>query len=569
MKAMPPPGTAPGLGKFCSVSISAATLGCTMPSDLELLQRYVDAGSQDAFGELVRRHVDLVYSAALRRVGLDAHLAEDVTQDVFAELARRSAKLLDRQALEGWLYTTSRFKAVDVVRRASRRRIRETLLMNANQMVDAAEPDWEQLRPVIDEALDSLGKADGEVLILRYFRNRSFADLARTLSLSEDAARMRSARALERLKAALAKRGIKSTAEALGLILANSAVAAAPFSLAAQVTERVLALAKGGVSAAGTALHAAQTVKIAAGVATLALLLASAATAVYEARAHQRAAVLLARAEKDTAAATTRLDAARSRLKSDQDEAARIASAADAMLAAIEAAKARTAGASDRAGIGRTFAAQHTNAAGLIAGHDIAHNAEKYSALFASLGLAPEKQAQFLALLAQRSDLGLTWYSAPDTGTPTASIAAGTDLLSPDEVAAQLQGLLGDAGYKAYQDYNRMGGAVDLTQKLAGSLYATDASISQAQAAQLVQILAQSSPDYQSGKGLWNTSQVGWDTALANAQTVLSAPQMDALRSLKQTSEYEQAINAAAGQATGQAIDIISASLAAAATAPK
>jgi len=564
MEETPPSGMAPVPGKSCSVSISATTLGGTMPSDLELLQRYVVEDSQEAFGELVRRHVDLVYSAALRRVGLDAHLAEDVTQDVFAELARRSPRLLDRQALEGWLYTTSRFKAVDVVRRASRRRIRETLLMNANQMADTAEPDWEQLRPAIDEALDSLSKADGEVLILRYFRNRSFAELARTLSLSEDAARMRSARALERLKAALAKRGIRSTAEALGLILANTAVAAAPFSLAARVTERVLAVAKGGASAAGTALHATQAVKIAAGVATLALLLASAATAVHEARAHQRADALLGRAERETAAATTRLAAAKSRLKSDQDEAARLAAAADAALADVEAAKARSAGASDRAGVGRTFTAQHANAAGLIVGHDIAHNAEKYSALFASLGLGPDQQAQFLAVLARRSDLGLTWYSAPDTGSPAASIAGSADLLSPDEVASQLQGLLGDAGYKAYQDFNRMGGAVDLTQKLAGSLYATDAPISQAQAAQLVQILAQSSPDYQNGKGLWDPSQVGWDRALANAQTVLSPPQLDALRALRQTSAYEQAINAAAGQATGQAIDAITASLAAA-----
>jgi DNA-directed RNA polymerase specialized sigma24 family protein len=170
------------------------TVGCIVPSDTELLERYARGGSQEAIAELVRRHVDLVYSSAIRRVGMDAHLAEDVTQDVFAELAQKSESLLARTALEGWLYTISRFKAVDVVGKASRRRIREALLMNANQAMDKAEPDWRKLPPLIDEALDSVGKADGEILVLRCFGNGSFADLVRSLALSEDAARMRSAR---------------------------------------------------------------------------------------------------------------------------------------------------------------------------------------------------------------------------------------------------------------------------------------------------------------------------------------------------------------------------------------
>jgi RNA polymerase sigma factor (sigma-70 family) len=539
-----------------------------MPTDLELLQRYVDHGSQEAFGELVRRHVDLVYSSALRRVGFDAHLAEDVTQEVFAELARRPAKLLDRPALEGWLYTTSRFKAVDAVRRASRRRMREALLMNSNPTADPAEPDWERLRPIIDEALDSLSKADGELLILRYFRNRSFPELARTLSLSEDAARMRSARALDRLRAALARRGIKSTAEALGVILANSAIAAAPVGLAARVAGGVVALAKGGTSAAGTALQAANATKTAAGVATLALLLASVATAVHEARAYRTVAAVLARTERENAATDGRLRTARQRLNSDGEGEAQMKSAVAAILAEIESAKARRAGAADKAGVSRAFSAAHPGAQGLIVGHDMAHNAEKYSALFASLGLGPEKQSEFLSLLARRSDLGLTWYSAPDTGTPSASLAAGTDLLSPDEVAARLQSLLGDDGFKAYKDFNRMGGATDLAQRLAGTLYTTDSPLSQFQAEQLVQILAQSSPDFQSGKGVWNSSQVGWDTALLNAQALLSAPQLDALRLLKQTSEYEEAMNAASNQAVGQALEGVTASVAAAGNGP-
>ena len=540
-----------------------------MQTDIELLGRFVRNRSQEAFSELVRRHVNLVYSAALRRVGMDAHLAEDVTQDVFAELARKAESLLGRTALEGWLYTTSRFKAVDVVRKAGRRRMREALLMNANQAVATAEPDWERLRPLIDEAIDSLGKADSEILIQRYFGNRSYADLARSLALSEDAARMRSARALERLRDALTKRGIKSTAEALGLILASNAVVAAPIGLSVRVSEGALAWAHGSQSAAATAIHAVNASKFATGLATVALLLASAATAVHEARAHRRAADMLARAEREKAAGEARLRSLDSQFELAQAEESRLKGDVQSTLAAIDTAKAKRAGASDMAAVGRGFVARNTGAQALITGHDMAHNAQKYLALFGSLGLSQEKQAQFLKVLAGRSDLGLTWYSAPDTGTPSAAIAAGPDSLSPDEVAAQLRGVLGDEGYKAYQDYNKIGGAQDLAQKLAASLYATETPITATQGNQLVQILAQSSADYQSGKGLWSASQVGWDTALSNAQAVLSGPQMDALRSLRQTSEYDQAINSAVNQASGQAADAVIASLAAEAKLPK
>src|ERR1700685_3584169 len=97
-----------------------------MTADTELLQRYLQGRSEEAFEALVRRHIDLVYSSALRRVESDAQLAEDVTQEVFAELARKGATLLDRPTLGSWLYTTSRYKAIDIVRKESRRRSRET-----------------------------------------------------------------------------------------------------------------------------------------------------------------------------------------------------------------------------------------------------------------------------------------------------------------------------------------------------------------------------------------------------------------------------------------------------------
>lgn len=526
-----------------------------MQSDSDLLLRYVNDGSQEAFAELVRRHIDFIYSSALRRVGMDAHLAKDVTQDVFTEFARKSSSLLNRPALEGWLYTTCRFKAVDVVRRIRRGRERESLFMNANQVANATEPEWEQLRPVIDDALDSLNRADRQILVLRYLRNKSFAELGRTLELTEDAARMRSTRALDRLRVMLAKRGIKSSAEALGLILTNQAIGAAPIGLAAQVATGALSLANVSSPAASTVFHATNTVKIATSIATLALLLVSVSVAIHEFRAHQRAARQFAEEQVKTTATNARLHDLSHQLEAAVQDESKLRARIDAMVSAVERAKAKRAGVADIAATSRDFVDKNPKALALVVGHDIAHNAQKYAPLFSSLGLSPEKQTQVLKLLAQRSDLGLTWFSAPDANSPTAVIAVNADPLSPEEISAQLKNLLGDTGYQAYQDFNRAGAAQTLAQQLAGSLYATASPITAVQGNQLAQVLAQSSNDYQNGKGVWSSAQINWDTALSNAQTLLTPPQMDALRAVIQTSSYEQAINAASNQAAGQAVD--------------
>jgi DNA-directed RNA polymerase specialized sigma24 family protein len=95
-----------------------------MTVDAELLDRYVRLNSEGAFAELVQRHINLVYSAALRQVAGDAHLAEDVTQSVFGDLARKAAALAQRQELTGWLYTSTHFAASKAVRAERRRRVR-------------------------------------------------------------------------------------------------------------------------------------------------------------------------------------------------------------------------------------------------------------------------------------------------------------------------------------------------------------------------------------------------------------------------------------------------------------
>lgn len=216
-----------------------------MIEDAELLRRYVEGGAEAAFAEFVERRVDFVYACALRRVGGDAHFAKDVTQQVFVAAAREASRLARHPVLTGWLYTTTRNVAAQLVRTERRRQARERLAeaMNNN---DDTHLDWEQLRPVLDDALDELGDTERQAVLLRYFEGKSYAEVGATLRLGENTARMRVDRALDKLCALLHRRGITSSAAALAVALASQPGIAAPAGLAASATGAALAGAAGG-----------------------------------------------------------------------------------------------------------------------------------------------------------------------------------------------------------------------------------------------------------------------------------------------------------------------------------
>jgi RNA polymerase sigma factor (sigma-70 family) len=211
-----------------------------MTDDSQLLRQYVEERSEPAFTELVNRHVNLVYYAALRRVGGDTHLADDVTQSVFADLARKAPSLMTRAVLAGWLHTSTRFAAAQTVRSEQRRRTHEQEARTMHELHAEPETNWEQLRPVIDEALDELNDTEREALLLRFFENRQLAEIGARFALSPDAARMRVDRALNKLRDLLAKRGIASTAAALAAVFASQSGLAAPAGLVARVVANVL-----------------------------------------------------------------------------------------------------------------------------------------------------------------------------------------------------------------------------------------------------------------------------------------------------------------------------------------
>ena len=179
-----------------------------MINDVDLLRRYADKGSEEAFAQLVRRNLDLVYATALRHLG-DRHRAEEVAQLVFIDFARKARSLRSHPAPVSWLYTSTRFAALKLRRTEQRRQAREQEAHTMQQMLSPEPaPDWERLRPILDDVLQSLGERDREIVLLRYFRGLAFADLARALQLNEGAARMRVDRALDRMSRLLAQRGI-------------------------------------------------------------------------------------------------------------------------------------------------------------------------------------------------------------------------------------------------------------------------------------------------------------------------------------------------------------------------
>jgi RNA polymerase sigma factor (sigma-70 family) len=227
-----------------------------MNDDAELLRRYSENGAQDAFTELVQRHVNLVYSVALRQLNGDSHLAADATQLVFTDLARKARTLLGHRVLAGWLFTSTRFATAKLVRGERRRHARETeaqLMHEINHTDSATQLDWQRVRPVLDEVIGELRDADREAILLRFFEGRDYASVGAQLSLSDNTARMRVERALDKLRVLLQRRGLTSTSATLGMALANQAVTAAPAGLAMTVAGAALAGGSTTIGMAGTA----------------------------------------------------------------------------------------------------------------------------------------------------------------------------------------------------------------------------------------------------------------------------------------------------------------------------
>ncbi len=204
-------------------------------TDQDLLRAYAERRSEEAFSELLHRHVDFVHSVAIRMV-CDSHLAEDVTQGVFLALARSASQLTERAVLAGWLHRTTRNISAQTVRTDARRRAREQEAAAMKDLLSSGpEPDadWQQIAPQLDAALYELDEGERDAVLLRYFERKSAREMAQSLGTSEEAAQKRVRRAVERLRDCFAKRGITVGAAGLAASISANAVHAAPAGLAA------------------------------------------------------------------------------------------------------------------------------------------------------------------------------------------------------------------------------------------------------------------------------------------------------------------------------------------------
>ena len=196
----------------------------------DLLAEFRKSRSDKAFGELVRRYTNLVYSAARRRLANDA-AAEEATQSVFIRLASAAPDLKNDAALVAWLHRTTVHVSIDLWRVESRRRAREE--QAAAMQTNAEDTLWNEIAPVIDEALNELSDCERQTILLRFFEHKSMRELGAVFGISEDAAKMRVSRALERLRERVGPKAATCGAFALGTMLTNRAVEAAPAALVA------------------------------------------------------------------------------------------------------------------------------------------------------------------------------------------------------------------------------------------------------------------------------------------------------------------------------------------------
>ena len=219
--------------------------------DMALVREFTATQSEAAFAELVQRHLNFVYSVAVRQVG-DIHLAQDVAQSVFIILARKAWALGDGTIFLGWLFRTTSYVAADALKAHRRRMQRE---QEACMQWELNAPDtnaWQQVAPLLDEAIAELGERDRTALVLRFFGNQSAREIAETLNLTEEAAQKRTTRALEKLRQLFNKRGVTLTTAVLVSVVTTNSMQAAPTGLAAAITstatKSVAAMAGAGVA---------------------------------------------------------------------------------------------------------------------------------------------------------------------------------------------------------------------------------------------------------------------------------------------------------------------------------
>ena len=473
-----------------------------MTDDAELLSRYATEQSEAAFAELTRRHVDLVHSAALRLMNGDLHAAQDVTQQVFTEVARQAKRLARHPALIGWLYTTTRLMALRMNRTEQRRQAREQEANMMNQLLhdDTPPADWNRLGPVIEDAMHELDDEDRHAVLLRYFQNKSHHEVGAALNLTENAARMRVDRALDKLRGKLARHGITTTAAALAAVVTANAVQAAPAGFAATISAAAIA---GSAVSTSTLIAATKTIAMTTIQKTIvaAALAAAVGTGIYAIHQGAQLRGQIRSLEEQQAPMTVQIQ----QLQQERDQAA-------GKLAALRDENARLSSNSTptellklrgQVGALRQKAAENNRpASGLDkmmsdpAMKEYLRQAQReklrsmYADLFKELKLTPEQTDQFLQIMGDMASKSMEQIATP--GTPNQS---AIDALAG--LGSQLYTLLGDQGIARFKEYSDEIPARTTVTLLNAQL--GDAPLSAEQSAQLLQVVKAEPADLTKG----------------------------------------------------------------------
>ena len=506
-------------------------------ADSALLHRYAEEHDQQAFAEIVRRHLDGVYSPALRRVGGDVQLAEDVAQQVFVALARKASAVARTGALTGWLFTATRHEAANVVRSERRRKAREREAHTMHDVLGlaAGDADWSRVAPVLDAAIDELGETDRGAVLARFVERQTFGEMGAALRISEDAARMRVERALEKLRVVLTRRGVVSTSAALGVALANNAVAAAPPGLVGTVT---MAVVDAGVASswAGVAQFMANT-KLTVGIAG-ALAVATLVIVMREGASRLDAEQALATVNRAYAAQLAQMREQVHSTQTAEQATAELAKRVDgakaaAASAALAAASAVPSPKLSPSAEGKLFLARHPDVNAALVEWANASTLTQWAPFIRAHGLTGAQLDEFLLLIrAMSMDPG----PGPD-GKELALDVGPTLRLS--ELNRRLQALLGSEGVAQVEEFRRLQPARGFADRVTEALCFSEAPFTTAQWGQLVQILDRN-PATEAGAA---TMRFDWDGVIAHARGVLSARQLTVLDGLRTEDRWRQAVD--------------------------
>ena len=523
-----------------------------MTEDAELLRHYVNSRSEVDFTALVERHLNLVYQAALRRLGGRSDLAQDAAQHVFTTLAREGPKLVSHPALVGWLFTATRHAASHLLRTERRQQERELEALVRNTL-ENSEPnaDWVQIRDQLDEVMDKLGEQDRAAILMRFFHNQAFAQVGNALGLSEDAARKRVDRALDRLRRLLVKRGITSTAAALGIVLSSQAVSAAPAGLAQTIASTAL-VPGATASLPASGLFYFMNTKIAlnvAGTLSLAGLLSlpSIGLTLYAKHQATHSEMTAANARQENERHATELNKLQEQEREADQKAVDLKAELDRTLAATDAltktkqptpptSPVQSKAQADALADGKLFLAQFPQSRQMLLDLGRAQVHAKHAGFYRSSNLTAAQIEEFENRTAE-------FWLQSEAITPNSMNPLVGQL--PDD---QLRQIFGAENFQHFQEFNRAKAAHWVAGYVALAVGYVATPISAQQSEQLVQLIAGSSSAYQSGQNL-KIENVNWAHVVPQAQKILTPEQWKAAQPALLSAQLQEATEKAQREA--------------------